>query len=180
MARAIRNVLESLCQGSTTIQNEAKNVKALLDWLDDKDSPLSIPKRYYQRNSERGWTRDQKGEFLASVLADRAKAPIVINKVSEICARVMDGGHRLKALQDFKGEQVPILVHRDDKRVEIFWRDMDKKSRITFERRSMNVLIYCKLSLHDEIREYLNLNSGLPFSLGEKIGAVKKINMLRR
>ena len=173
----VKTALENLCKGNVSISNVTKDVESLLAWITHQDSALIIPKRYYQRNSETGWSEEQKGLFLAAVLADRAKAPIVINKVLETCARVMDGGHRINALKDFKNGKVPILVKHEGSSIRIFFSGLDKKSRITFHRRCMNVLIYSKLSLHDEIREYLSLNSGLPFSIGEKFGAVKKINV---
>ena len=150
----VKTALENLCKGNVSISNVTKDVESLLAWITHQDSALIIPKRYYQRNSETGWSEEQKGLFLAAVLAVRAKAPIVINKVSETCARVMDGGHRINALKDFKNGKVPILVKHEGSSIRIFFSGLDKKSRITFHRRCMNVLIYSKLSLHDEIREY--------------------------
>ena len=66
---------------------------------------IIVPSDLYQRNQDKGWTKLKQGQYLASVFAGTASAAFVINKKSAQ-ARLVDGGHRKKAIELFKQGKV--------------------------------------------------------------------------
>ena len=160
-----RASLENLCKSPHIASNMEVDVRALMRWI--KEKALRIPQEYYQREPGYGWTPFQTGVFLASVLADQAKIPIVISKRRKTM-RVMDGGHRLRALKDFTQGKVKMLVV-EKRHVKpnqwISWNELGQEYQDIFKQRKLSLLKYDKLSLHDEIQQYVQLNSALPFKL---------------
>ena len=49
---------------------------------------------YYQRDQSKGWSDEQKSQYLSSVFGGRASTPFVVNTL-RARARLMDGGNRL-------------------------------------------------------------------------------------
>ena len=66
---------------------------------------IIVPSDLYQRNQDKGWTKLKQGQYVASVFAGTASAAFVINKKSAQ-ARLVDGGHRKKAIELFKQGKV--------------------------------------------------------------------------
>ena len=62
---------------------------------------LVVPTHLYQRGPGKGWDTKQQQDYVSSVFEGRAATPFVVNVVA-CTARVMDGGHRLEALDGFK------------------------------------------------------------------------------
>ncbi len=136
-----------------------------------KPSKLIVPEHYYQRDKSSGWTSDQKGKYIRTVFAGQAATPFVIN-IKRTEARVIDGGHRIHTLLEFKKNQVYMLV--GDQRV--YYRQLNEGEKEHFDDQDLQMLEYKQLPLKDEINQYIMLNSGLPFSLGEKLASVHQVN----
>ena len=64
---------------------------------------------YYQRDQSKGWSDEQKSQYLSSVFGGRASTPFVVNTL-RARARLMDGGHRLHAIIDFLQNKTPMMV----------------------------------------------------------------------
>ena len=62
---------------------------------------MVVPTNLYQRGPGKGWDTKQQQDYVSSVFEGRAATPFVLNLVKST-ARVMDGGHRLEALDAFK------------------------------------------------------------------------------
>ena len=77
-------------------------VQELKTWFftDLLGSRLMIPTAYYQREFSRGWDKQQQSDYIQTVLAGQAPIPIVVN-VMNSQARIIDGGHRIYALDMF-------------------------------------------------------------------------------
>ena len=125
----------------------------------------------YQRDKEYGWSDDQKSQYLRTVMAGRASTPFVVNIV-RATARLMDGGHRLHALLSFYNNEVPMKVGE----ALVFFRQLPDADQRCFLSRKLQVMEFKSLPLKDEVESYIQLNSGLVFSLGERLHATHSFN----
>jgi hypothetical protein len=84
----------------------------------------------------------------------------------------MDGGHRIHALLEFKKNQAYMLLGNDH----VYYKHLSDDEKEHFEDQDLQFLEYTNLPIKDEINQYIMLNSGLPFSLGEKLASVVQVN----
>ena len=68
---------------------------------------LVVPTNLYQRDKSKGWTKIQQQEYVRTVMEGQASTPFVVN-IKRGTARVMDGAHRLEALDLFKKNKIGI------------------------------------------------------------------------
>jgi hypothetical protein len=158
------------------LQLKAISVHQMEQWYHTNlvmGTKLTVPEHYYQRNAASGWSHDQKAEYLRTVFAGQAGTPFVINKLRQD-ARVVDGGHRLNALLQFKKNEVGMKVGSKLVR----WRELDSFDQEHFNDQNLVVQEYKNVIIKDEVDIYIMLNSGMPFSPGEKLAAMQHINDL--
>jgi hypothetical protein len=143
-----------------------------------KQSQLKVPENYYQRDMTKyqremtkGWTDDQTAEYLRTVFAGQAATPFVIN-VKRKDARVVDGGHRLNALLKFKKDEIGMRV--GSKLVK--FSELPQADQDHFNNQDLQILEFKDIPIKEEIGVYIKHNSGLAFSLGEKLAAMEPVN----
>jgi len=149
------------------------DVQQVLQWhLTDTARPtMLVFDTKYQRDKEYGWSDDQKSQYLRTVMAGRASTPFVVNIV-RATARLMDGGHRLHALLSFYKNEVPMKVGE----ALVYYEQLPEEDRRCFLSRKLQVMEFKSLPLKDEVESYIQLNSGLVFSLGERLHATHSFN----
>ena len=136
-----------------------------------KNSQLTVPENYYQRDMTSGWNDESSAQYLKTVFAGQAPTPFVVN-IKRKEARVVDGGHRLNALLRFKRNEIGMQV--GSKRV--LFNQLPETDQEHFDAQSLQILEFKNIPISDEIGVYIKLNSGLPFSFGEKLAAMVSIN----
>ena len=152
-------------------------VKTLCNWhLTDlvKSTKLTFA-HYYQRDHDAGWSEDQKSQYLVSVFAGRAFTPFVTNNLRAE-SRLIDGGHRLDTLTAFWKDEVP--MHVDGQK--IYYSQLPEADKDHFNERSVQVTEFKDLPLKLEVEYYMQLNAGLPFSLGERLYATRQFNPITK
>jgi hypothetical protein len=97
----------------------------------------------------------------------------VINKLRQD-ARVVDGGHRLNALLQFKKSEVGMKVGSKY----VLWSELDAFDQEHFNDQNLVVQEYKNVIIKDEVDIYIMLNSGMPFSPGEKLASMQHVNDL--
>lgn len=70
---------------------------------------LCVPTNLYQREFSKGWDVKQMQEYVIKVFEGRGCTPFVVN-VLRSTARVMDGAHRLEAIDRFKRDKFGIPI----------------------------------------------------------------------
>ena len=126
---------------------------------------------YYQRDQSKGWSDEQKSQYLSSVFGGRASTPFVVNTL-RARARLMDGGHRLHAIIAFLQNKTPMMVEG----TKVYYKQLSQDDQDHFQTRNLQVMQFFDLPLKDEITYYNQLNSGLVFSFGERLHATRHIN----
>lgn len=104
-------------------------------------------------------------------MAGRASTPFVVNIV-RATARLMDGGHRMQALLMFWQNKVPMKIGE----ARVYYEQLPEDDRRCFGSRKLQVMEFKNLPLKDEVESYIQLNSGLVFSLGERLHATHSFN----
>jgi hypothetical protein len=107
------------------------------------------------------------------VFAGQAVTPFVMN-IRRTEARIMDGGHRIHTLLQFKRNEVAMLV----KTQKVFYSQLDEVEKAHFDDQDMLMFEYKMLAMTEEIGQYIMINSGLPFSIGEKLSALHQVNSI--
>jgi hypothetical protein len=140
-----------------------------------KPSQLRIPEHYYQRDMTAGWGEERASKYLQTVFAGQAGTPFILNILRKD-ARVVDGGHRLNALLGFKKNEVGMKVGSKV----VYFKQLSEDDQAHFDDQNLTILEYKGIPLKDEIDIYIMLNSGLPFSHGEKLAAMQQVNDIIR
>ena len=173
--KATLDALDNLTHHATrfNVETTKMDVCTLIQWhLTNLVRPSQLVfAHYYQRERDAGWTEDQESQYLRTVLAGQASTPFVIN-IKRAEARLMDGGHRLHALVRFWNNEVPMKVGQ----ALVYFKQLPPEDQEVFKTRKLQVTEFKLLPLKDEVEIYLRFNSGLPFSLGERLYATRHIN----
>ena len=155
------------------VETTKMEVMSVLQWFftDTARSSRLVFETKYQRNQNVGWDSEKKSQYLASVMADQAAAPIVVNIV-RVEARLMDGGHRLQTLVEFYKGEIPMAV----KGHEVYIGQLPETDRQHFYSRKLQVMEFKNLPFKDEVDYYIKLNSALPLSWGERFYSTTSCN----
>ncbi len=155
------------------VETTKMEVMSVLQWFftDTARSSRLVFDTKYQRNQNVGWDSEKKSQYLASVMADQAAAPIVVNIV-RVEARLMDGGHRLQTLVEFYKGEIPMSV----KGHEVYIGQLPETDRQHFYSRKLQVMEFKNLPFKDEVDYYIKLNSALPLSWGERFYSTPSCN----
>eukprot|EP00953_Heterococcus_sp_UTEX-ZZ885_P007687 4635-Heterococcus_DN1.PRE.2 len=132
---------------------------------------LKVPEEIYQRNPREGWPDAQQRDYILAVLRGEAAHPFTIRTITGT-TRVIDGGHRLLALMAFMDDSLVVNVGGHD----VYYRDLTVDQKAYFDSLSMPFIVYDNITAKAEIDIYIQLNSGLPFSVGEKLAAMRRVN----
>jgi hypothetical protein len=155
------------------VETTKMEVMSVLQWFFTDTARLSrlVFETKYQRNQNVGWDSEKKSQYLASVMADQAAAPIVVNIV-RVEARLMDGGHRLQTLVEFYKGEIPMAV----KGHEVYIGQLPETDKQHFYSRKLQVMEFKNLPFKDEVDYYIKLNSALPLSWGERFYSTTSCN----
>ena len=148
-------------------------VQALLQWHYTNTSRTSqlVYDKKYQREHNFGWDSEKKGQYLRTVMAGQAATPFVANEVRKQ-ARLMDGGHRLDTIAEFhKGN-----IAMDIKGYKVYFTQLTECDQDYFLSRKLQVMTFSNLPFKDEVEFFIQLNSGLPLSAGERLFATTSCN----
>jgi len=155
------------------VETTKMEVLSVLQWFftDTARSSRLVFETKYQCNQNVGWDSEKKSQYLASVMADQAAAPIVVNIV-RVEARLMDGGHRLQTLVEFYKGEIPMTV----KGHEVYIGQLPETDKQHFYSRKLQVMELKNLPFKDEVDYYIKLNSALPLSWGERFYSTTSCN----
>ena len=174
---AVLDALTELRSHSSRFQTETTKmeVMSVLQWhlTDTARTSKLVFETKYQRNQEVGWDQEKKSQYLASVFADQAAAPIVVNiRENAATARLMDGGHRVQTLLEFHKGDIPMSVGGH----EVYIGQLLETDKQHFFSRKLQVMEFKNLIFKDEVDYYIKLNSALPLSWGEKFYSTTSCN----
>lgn len=148
-------------------------VKTLLQWHHTNtacSSQLIFDKKY-QRDQNVGWDAEKKSQYLKTVMAGQAATPFVAN-VGRGTARLMDGGHRLQALVAFCKGEIQMQINGS----QVYYTQLKEEDQEHFNSRKLQVMQFRNLPFKDEVEFFIQLNSGLPLSYGERLHATTSCN----
>lgn len=155
------------------VDTSKMEVMALLQWHltnTSRSSQLVYDKKY-QRDQNVGWDLEKKSQYLKTVMAGQAATPFVANVVRSQ-ARLMDGGHRLQALVAFFKDEIPMQI----KGSEVWCGQLTEEDKQHFYSRKLQVMEFKNLPFKDEVDFFIQINSGLPLSPGERLHAISSCN----
>ena len=125
----------------------------------------------YQRNQNVGWDPEKKSQYLKTVMAGQAATPFVVNNARKQ-ARLMDGGHRLQTILEFMKNKIQMDIGSS----KVFYSQLPEDDQGHFLSRTLQVMEFRKLPYNDEVNFFVDLNSGLPLSIGERLNATTSCN----
>jgi hypothetical protein len=109
-----------------------------------------------------GWPDAQQRDYILAVIRGEASHPFTIRTIKGT-TRVIDGGHRLMALIGFIEDKIAVNIGGHD----VYYRDLTADQKFYFDSISMPFIVYDNITGKAEIDIYIQLNSGLPFSVGK-------------
>ena len=155
------------------VETTKMTVQALLQWHYTPTSQSSqlVYDKKYQREHNFGWDSEKKAQYLRTVMAGQAATPFVANEIRKQ-ARLMDGGHRLDTIAEFyKGH-----IAMDIKGYKVYFPQLTQFDQDYFLSRKLQVMTFSNLPFKDEVEFFMQLNSGLPLSAGERLFATTSCN----
>lgn len=171
LKKAEQDVRNNLVKGSTKME-----VKSLLQWhLSPHQRSTRLRFASYQRDHTVGWNDAQKSQYIFSIYCGRASVPFVANTV-KAHARLIDGGHRLDAIVGFIQGEIAMNICGEP----VYYSQLPPKRKFHFDSMQLWVMEYQGLSLKNEVEIYMQLNSGLTFTAGERLHATRRFNPITR
>ena len=148
-------------------------VAGLLQWhyTDTARTSKLVYDTKYQRNQNAGWDPEKKSQFLKTVMAGQAATPFVVN-IRRKEARLMDGGHRLQTIVAFIKDEIPMDIGMS----KAFYSQLPEQDQDHFNSRKLQVMEFRNLPFKDEVNFFIQLNSGLELSIGERLNATTSCN----